>query len=227
MSANRSTGLFPALLAVQKDAPTLPKDKTARVQTKTGGSYQYSYTDLATVVEKIVPALAENGLVWTTLPGGTHDQPTLSYRLTHAETGESLDGTMPLLMDGKTDAQALGSALTYARRYSLCAVLNLVTDEDDDGTAASTQRTKPAKPAKQPPKPPNAKATPSQIRRIYEEGESLPRMQLCNIVRAAYGGQPLNLSEPDAKARLEGGMANLTADKVPFILAAIAEAKGA
>jgi hypothetical protein len=39
---------------------------------------------------------------------------------------------MQLLLS-KNDAQGQGSAITYARRYALCAVLNLVADDDDDG----------------------------------------------------------------------------------------------
>lgn len=129
--------LFKALLEVQKAAPTLPKDKTATVQTKSGGSYQYSYTDLATVVAKVMPLLSEQGLVWASFPAHHEGTPVLRYTLTHASTSQSVGGEMPLLLGGQLDSQGFGSALTYARRYSLCAVLNLVADDDDDGGAAS------------------------------------------------------------------------------------------
>jgi hypothetical protein len=127
------SNLFTALLAVQKAAPTLPKDKTATVPMKNGGKYTYKYTDLATIVEKVGPSLADNGLVWTSFPSNRDGTPVLRYALTHAESGESIEDTMPLLLGGKLDSQGLGSAVTYARRYALCAVLNLVADEDDDG----------------------------------------------------------------------------------------------
>jgi len=53
------------------------------------------------------------------------------------ESGESMEGYQPVL-SAKADAQSMGSALTYARRYGLCAALGLVSgDEDDDGNAAS------------------------------------------------------------------------------------------
>jgi hypothetical protein len=42
-----------------------------------------------------------------------------------------------LLLLAKNDPQGQGSAITYARRYSLCSVLNLVADDDDDGQAAA------------------------------------------------------------------------------------------
>jgi hypothetical protein len=124
------TGLLEAVLAVQQEAPTLPKDKT-------NPHFGSKYTPLDTIVETIGPLLSKHGLVWVTLPSGTHDEPTLKYRLAHAATKESLEGEMPLLLD-KSSAQAMGSALTYTRRYSLCAVLNLVADDDDDGHAAGT-----------------------------------------------------------------------------------------
>ena len=120
-----------ALLAVQAAAPTLAKnaDNPAFKGSK--------YVPLDTIVETIGPLLAEHGLVWTTLPGRADDGvPVLSYRLIHAATGETLAGEMPLLLS-KQDAQGMGSAITYARRYSITAVLNLVADVDDDGNAAS------------------------------------------------------------------------------------------
>jgi hypothetical protein len=126
-----TTGLMPALLAVQAEAPTLPKDAE-------NPHFRSKYTPLDTIVEVIGPILNRHGLVWTTLPGRDDlGEPALNYRLTHAETGEVLEGTMPLLLV-KPDPQGLGSAITYARRYSICAVLNLVADVDDDGNRGST-----------------------------------------------------------------------------------------
>jgi hypothetical protein len=124
------TGLLEAILAVQKEAPTLPKDKT-------NPHFGSKYTGLDTIVESVGPILNKHGLVWTTLPSGTHEEPTLKYRLTHAASEQTIEGEMPLLLD-KSSAQAMGSAITYTRRYSLCAVLNLVADDDDDGQAAGT-----------------------------------------------------------------------------------------
>ena len=40
------------------------------------------------------------------------------------------------MLNGKEDAQAQGSAITYARRYALMSMLGLVADTDDDGEAA-------------------------------------------------------------------------------------------
>lgn len=128
-------GLLPALLAVQGEAPTLPKNAE-------NPHYKSKFCPLDTIVETIGPILNRHGLVWMTLPGrDEHGDPALTYRLSHAATGEKLEGTMPLLLS-KADAQGQGSAITYARRYAICAVLNLVADDDDDGhrAAAGQQR---------------------------------------------------------------------------------------
>jgi hypothetical protein len=133
------TGLLAAMLAVQGESSTLPKDRTVTVKTKTGGEYSYSYAPLDSIVEKIGPLLVKNGLVWSTQPSNNAaGEPTLKYTLAHAPSKESIDGEMRLVIDEehKEDVQALGSAITYARRYALSAVLNLVADADDDGRAA-------------------------------------------------------------------------------------------
>jgi hypothetical protein len=56
-------------------------------------------------------------------------------------TGESVEDVMPLMLV-KEDPQAQGSAITYARRYSLLTLLSLTADEDDDGEAARDNSTK-------------------------------------------------------------------------------------
>ena len=128
--------LYSAILAVQGEVRTLYKDKQAVVKTKTGGEYKYRYVSLDTVVEHVGPVLNKHGLIWQTFP--TVDDaghPALRYKLTHAPTGES-EGDMMRLQVGDGSPQAMGSALTYARRYAICSVLNIVSDEDDDARQA-------------------------------------------------------------------------------------------
>lgn len=125
------TSLLGAMLALQAEAPKLHRDAT-------NPHFRNRYASLDGIVETVNPLLQKCGLVWTTLPvSDEHGQPALYYRLAHAESGEQIAGTMPLLLT-KNDSQGMGSAITYARRYSLCAVLNLVADEDDDGNEASS-----------------------------------------------------------------------------------------
>lgn len=131
MPEKSETGsLLEAILAVQTEVGPIAKDAI-------NPAFQSKYTTLATIVETVGPILSKHELVWMTFPGSDEEgRPCLDYALVHAPTGVERGGRMPLLLT-KQDPQGLGSALTYARRYSLCAVLNLVADDDDDGNAGS------------------------------------------------------------------------------------------
>lgn len=128
-------GLWEALRLVQSQAPTLPKDAT-------NPHFKSKFTPLDTIVKTVGPLLANNGLVWTAKPSHDDGKPVLRYELVHADTGDAIADAMPLFM-GKESSQDLGSAITYARRYALSSVLNLVSDEDVDGSQPATQPAKP------------------------------------------------------------------------------------
>jgi hypothetical protein len=126
--------LAAALLAFQQEAPGLVMDAT-------NPHFRNKYASLDGIMAKVRPVLNKHGLVLTQTPtamldGSGNAVPALTTRLTHAESGEHIEATMLLLLD-KQNSQGLGSALTYARRYSITAFLALVGDEDDDGQAAS------------------------------------------------------------------------------------------
>lgn len=61
-------GLIAALSAVQGELPKVTKGETAKVQTRDGGSYRYTYASLTDVSEAILPVLSKHGLAWTTMP---------------------------------------------------------------------------------------------------------------------------------------------------------------
>lgn len=129
-----------ALLAVQADLPAVGKPNTADT-----GQYSYRYADLKDVTDTILPTLADNGLVWTTMPTvNENGAPMLHYQLLHI-SGESIEGWYPL-PSAAGHPQNLGSAITYARRYALCAVTGLAPDVDDDAQAAQ-EAAKPAETA--------------------------------------------------------------------------------
>lgn len=126
-----------ALAAVQADLPRIDKGKTAKVPTKNGGEYSYTYADLADVSAQVLPLLGRHGLSFTSWPTLSGNRFVLKYELLH-ESGESKGGEYPLPTD--VNAQALGSAITYARRYCLCAVTGVAPDDDDDAAAAVGRR---------------------------------------------------------------------------------------
>lgn len=131
-------GLAAALAAVQAKLPEVRKTETATVPMKSGGKYSYTYADLADVSRAVLPLLGAHGLSFTCKPtineGGRF---VLAYSLLHA-AGEREDGEYPLPASGT--AQEIGSAITYGRRYVLCAITGVAPDEDDDGSAASQVR---------------------------------------------------------------------------------------
>lgn len=94
-----------------------------------------SYADIAEVQKVARDALKDNGLAIVTLPTGNMDGAVeFTSKLLHA-SGQWMATTFAIPMQ-KRDAQGLGSALTYARRYALSAWLG-IAQEDDDGNAAS------------------------------------------------------------------------------------------
>lgn len=124
--------LAAAVLAVQAEAPQLIRNATGQIQSRT-----YAYVTNDQVVEAVLPLLVKYELLWRTWPTRCEDgAPGLRYRMTHVPSGEYDEDVMPLMLDAQT-SQALGSAITYDRRYSLTAYLNLTVDPDDDGAAAS------------------------------------------------------------------------------------------
>lgn len=119
--------LAKALAAFQAEVPTVAKGNTADA-----GNYKYKYADLSDVTEKVLPLLGKHGLSFSAKPCLTEDgRLVLRYVLRHVG-GESDGGDYPL---SGSNAQALGSAITYARRYALCAVTGVAPGGDDDDGA--------------------------------------------------------------------------------------------
>lgn len=143
MTADTSTASAD-LVAALGALDDLKRDRTAKVETKGGGSYSYAYTDLAGVLGAVRPVLAAHRFA-VVQPCETADSGhvTVSTVLVHV-SGERF-GSPPLSMRQPDGAQALGSLLTYLRRYSLLAALGLAT-EDDDGKAATAPPARQSRP---------------------------------------------------------------------------------
>jgi len=122
--------LWKALGQAQAEYPPIPKSKKAQV-----GTYSYKYADLADIIPAVTPVNVKYGLVVTQIPFTEDGQHKLLTTLAH-ESGESIDGVMDLEPKDRSP-QALGSAITYARRYAMSAMLGIVTEDDDDGKIAS------------------------------------------------------------------------------------------
>jgi hypothetical protein len=117
-----------ALAAFQAEMPTVAKGKTADT-----GAYKYAYADLADVSAAAAPLLTKQGLAFSCCPRRTEAGWEARGILLHT-SGQRLTASLPI---GGNTAQALGSSLTYARRYLYGSMTGLVTEKDDDGAAAS------------------------------------------------------------------------------------------
>lgn len=117
---------------------------------KVNPHFKSKYADLAGIRDTVIPSLTTNGISVVQTLDAMHDGVTmLLTRLIHT-SGQWIESQCPILAGG--DMQKMGSAITYARRYSLSAICGIAADEDDDANAASTsQPSKPQAVAKVPP----------------------------------------------------------------------------
>ncbi len=102
--------------------------------------FKSNYADINTVLETINPVCDSLGLVVFQAPQIMDGNDVLYTRISLADNpSEFVEGQMRLLLPS-ADMQKLGSAVTYARRYSLVTMFNL-EQEDDDGQSASKHPT--------------------------------------------------------------------------------------
>ena len=130
--------LFKALAAFQQECPVIKKMETAKVVTKSGGNYSYNYAGLPSILAVINPLLAKHGLTFTQPLKVLDGERIVKTILYHLESGEYLSSFMMVpkaTFTGMNDYQALGSGITYIRRYAISSILGIVTDEDNDGAA--------------------------------------------------------------------------------------------
>lgn len=132
-----------ALVMFQGVVPVIPKNRTAKIPTKSGGSYSYQYADLSDIWDAIRSPLRDNGLAVTQQLCSPNGSPEVGITTTiWHESGQHNASTMYVSTAQKTP-QEVGSLLTYFKRYALAAALGISTDQDDDGAAASMPTNKP------------------------------------------------------------------------------------
>lgn len=123
-----------AFTAAQAELPPIGKRHEATIPTKTGGGYSYKYADLNDVLEAVRPVLNKHGLSISQSSVNEEGKIGVVTRIYH--TSGHVETFGPLLLPAGGDARSAGSAITYARRYGLCAALGIAPDDDDDGEAA-------------------------------------------------------------------------------------------
>lgn len=105
------------------------------LKSSTNPHFRSRYADLSACVEAVIDALNANGIALMQKTYECKEGVMVETVFVH-ESGEVMESGMLHVPAVKHDAQGFGSALTYARRYSLMAACG-IAPEDDDGNAAS------------------------------------------------------------------------------------------
>ena len=143
MNTSEKTDMISAsLFAVHRDLSNPTKDAKGQVR----GNANYRYLSLPALIDHAKAALknAQVSVIQDVRGGAGFVEVStifLHFSGQYIEVG-------PLFMPAAGDAQAVGSAVSYARRYALAAALNLAPDEDDDGRKASKWQTSPPAPVR-------------------------------------------------------------------------------
>jgi hypothetical protein len=162
--------LAAALAKAQAKMTNPPKTRHGQYR---GG--RYMYTDLADVLDHVRGPLSENGLAIVQIiqPG------MLVTRLVHA-SGQYVESLYPLPV-GQVPPQEMGGAITYARRYSLCPLLGISGETDDDAQAATEA------------------AETAEMEQKRKAAERLEELKAKGKLRSAHDGHLINPGEDTDK----------------------------
>ena len=197
-----------AMVAAQMEyGGVVPAEALGRIGK--GGERTYKYADLASVLRTVLPALNRHGLA-------LHQRVKFDEGILILETsivwtdGNHVSSVVPL--PPPDNWQTWGSAMTYARRYCLMALLGVAAEEDDDdGAEASKPKlaTKPADPGANSPAVVEAKAKAEATERAKEKAHARKveaRNEVIKLLanypeddRAVTMTQAAMLAEPDGK----------------------------
>ena len=162
------------------------RDFGPALKDKTNPAFRSKYADLGACIDAVEDALLTNGIAFIQETFEDASGVTVETVFLH-ESGESIRCGKLHVPASKQDPQGFGSALTYARRYSLCAACG-IAPEDDDGNAAS----KPRQPASEAPAKPKADATShaSVAKRMTAEADQ--NAVSCAQIMAGWDDKRLN-----------------------------------
>jgi hypothetical protein len=125
-----------SLYAVQRELRNPPPNARADIETKSGRTFGYDYLSLPKLIDVVREAFKAVSLAYvqeiTQLGTGIG----VTTRIMHGPSGQWVE-LGPLPVPCAPDAQAVGSAITYGRRYALAAAVGIAADEDDDAAGAA------------------------------------------------------------------------------------------
>jgi hypothetical protein len=145
LTSDSITKIMPAFIAAQGAFKPAVKDAVNTAFTRGNAAPKPSYVSLAQAIDSVEGALRDNKIALLQQTDVTdHGGTILITRLIH-ESGEWIAGRYPVHAV-KADPQGEGSALTYARRYALMALVGIAPEDDDGNAAVKAVETAAAKP---------------------------------------------------------------------------------
>jgi len=138
MAAPKHDSIAAALAAAQAEMSHATIDKN-------NPHFNSRFASLASVIDATRPILSKHGIAVLQAPSWNAEANRVEVTTELLWGGDSLRCTLSA-RPRKDDPQAMGSAITYLRRYSLAAMCCLAADDDDDGNAASGQGQEPQQP---------------------------------------------------------------------------------
>ncbi len=132
--------------------------------------FKSKYVPLENVVDSITRASSKHGLSFTQFPSSDENGNVTVGTMVMHESGEWIEYDPICLKPVKNDPQAVGSAITYAKRYALSAIFGITSDNDDDGNEATqlVKATPKSVPKKQVPTTNNK--IPKEVFKAYKDG---------------------------------------------------------
>jgi hypothetical protein len=128
---------------------------TAASKDATNPHFKSRYATLASVWDAIRGPLSAHGLSVSQVLESAENGVGVAVRTLLLHTsGQWIASRYVMPITDKLTPQAMGSAITYARRYALSAIVGIAPDDDDDGNAASVTPARQEAPTPPPPKPP-------------------------------------------------------------------------
>jgi len=133
-----------AMAAMQADIPAIAERKEIKGRTKEGKEFSTGkYATLEDIVDVVRPIMHKYGFAVSFRVGQTQAMITVTGVLMHKD-GHREETSMTLAADtsgSKNAVQAIGSSVSYGKRYVLCAMLNIATRGEDDNGYAATPHT--------------------------------------------------------------------------------------
>jgi len=114
------------------------------LKTSTNPHYRSKYADLSACIEAVIDALNDSGIGLMQVTH-EHDSGIVIETLFIHESGEQMSAGRLYMPASKMDPQGFGSALSYARRYSLMAACGIAPEDDDANSAVKNIQTTPYK----------------------------------------------------------------------------------